>query len=686
MADLKNAVPGRLRVSQLVTFGFRICGLFALLTCGFYDLSWAGPELVSGRAAKAPPQPPPIEHLSPHQASPGPKPLGITPYSIGQPTDEEQLYLEYLNRMRANPTAEGLRLATTTEPNVVSAYGDFSVDLSLMQSEFATNPPVAPLAMNAQLMAAARWHSGDMFTNQYQGHFQTVGTLSLSPGDRIKTNGYTPSIYGENVFSYATSVFQGHAAFAVDWGNAPGGMQTPPGHRDNMLLPDFREVGIGVVDGLNGTVGPQLVTQDFGTQFSATPFITGVVYFDLNGNGFYDIGEGIGGVAVNTPGSSFFTTTADSGGYALPVPGNGTYTLSFTASGLSNQIVANVSGLHNAKIDYSPTYTAPIILGPNPAALNQNNSYTFSGVAGATAYQWQQALLSPYTQVEGAENGLSNVTVSASPGYSVISTEFAAAGTYSFKLAHSDPVDQSLELNALLLLGSNSSLNFAAQLGFSLSNEVAEAQISIDGGTTWQTVWSEPGNDGTIPVDTSFVNRSIPLNAYSGQLAQVRFVYAYSGGLHFGSDPQVGLYLDSISLSDAQQLSETIISTVASGTSFNFAPAIATNYLLAVRAKINTRTLPWGPAFTVSTATGTPAPAIEILSIPAISGSQVQIDFIVSNFQSAMTFQLFHSAGLTGGWTQDASATLQTLVANSKFRFLTSTTGGASQFFKVRAN
>ena len=272
-----------------------------------------------------------------------------------------------LNRMRANPTAEGQRLATTTDPNVVSAYGDFSVDLSLMQSEFATNPPVAPLAMNAQLTSAARWRSGDMLTNEYQGHFQTVGTLSLSPGDRIKTNGYKASIYGENVFSYATSVFQGHAAFAVDWGNAPGGMQTPPGHRDNMLLGDFREVGIGVVDGLNGTVGPQLVTQDFGTQTAATPFITGVVYFDLNGNGFYDMGEENGGVTVDTTGSTFFTTTADSGGYALPVPGNGTYPLTFTASGLSNQIVANVSGLLNAKIDYSPTYTAPVISGPNPA-------------------------------------------------------------------------------------------------------------------------------------------------------------------------------------------------------------------------------------------------------------------------------------------------------------------------------
>ena len=38
-----------------------------------------------------------------------------TLYSFGQPTDEDQLYLELINRARANPTAEGLRLATSTD-------------------------------------------------------------------------------------------------------------------------------------------------------------------------------------------------------------------------------------------------------------------------------------------------------------------------------------------------------------------------------------------------------------------------------------------------------------------------------------------------------------------------------------------------------------------------------------------
>src|SRR5262249_40375589 len=158
----------------------------------------------------------------------------------------------------------------------------------------------------------------------------------------------------------------GHAGFNVDWGNGPGGMQSPPGHRENIANPSFREVGVGVVDGSNGTVGPQLVTQDFGTRQSATPLITGVVYYDFNSNSFYDLAEGIGGVTVDVSSSSYHAVTASSGGYAVPVPGNGTYTVTFIAPGLAtNQQQVTVAGLQNVKLDYLPTYSPPVISGPN---------------------------------------------------------------------------------------------------------------------------------------------------------------------------------------------------------------------------------------------------------------------------------------------------------------------------------
>src|SRR3569832_2162151 len=94
----------------------------ALLICALPGN--AAPQRVAGPKAHAPPPAPPIEQIQAPTPASGdkPKPMGITLYSIGQPTDEEQLYLEYLNRMRANPTAEGQRLAVTTDLNVLAAY------------------------------------------------------------------------------------------------------------------------------------------------------------------------------------------------------------------------------------------------------------------------------------------------------------------------------------------------------------------------------------------------------------------------------------------------------------------------------------------------------------------------------------------------------------------------------------
>ncbi|PYJ06583.1 MAG: hypothetical protein DME25_06315, partial [Verrucomicrobia bacterium] len=146
------------------------------------------PVAQAGPAPQAPPPAPPSEVRAPGPKGSTPGPTGPgTLYSIGQPTDEEQLYLEYINRSRANPPAEGVRLATTTDPDVLSAYSYFSVDLSLLQSEFNTNPVAPPLAMNAKLLASARLHSGDMLTNDFQGHNGTDGSTF---DQRITAQGY----------------------------------------------------------------------------------------------------------------------------------------------------------------------------------------------------------------------------------------------------------------------------------------------------------------------------------------------------------------------------------------------------------------------------------------------------------------------------------------------------------------
>jgi uncharacterized protein YkwD len=322
-----------------------------------------------GAQADAPIAPPPAPPVitSASLSFSAPKTTTAQLYSIGSPTNEEQYYLELINRARANPTAEGIRMATTTDQQVRNAYNSFGVNLVLMQAQFATILPAPPLSMNATLTTAARAHSQNMLQNNYQGHDGPDGTLTTRLQNYTAgANGWS---VGENVYAYSKSVWYGHAGFQVDWGGtaATGGMQSPPGHRLNIHSTGFREVGIGVVLGSNGSVGPQLVTQDFGSRGGLLPFVTGVVYRDLNSNGFYDPGEGLGGVTVNVSNSNSYAVTANSGGYSVPVPGSGNYTVTFSGgSAPTSQKNVSVINGQNAKSDYVVTGSATPTPTPTP--------------------------------------------------------------------------------------------------------------------------------------------------------------------------------------------------------------------------------------------------------------------------------------------------------------------------------
>lgn len=298
------------------------------------------------------------------------------PFSIGQPTAQEQLALEYMNRARADAIVEANRLANETDSDVTSAYNSFGVTGPNIVEQFTwyvdndcIDRNAQPLTFSDKLLTAARLHTQDMFNNQFQGHSSSSNPPApLQPGDdpglRLNRVGYDWRGYGENVFAFAASVPQAHASFGVDWGNlnSPGsscynpafsteGMQNPAGHRQILHNDDFKEVGIGVIEGTNGSVGPVLTTQDFGNPGAAV-FATGVVYEDLNGNQFYDVGEGRGGVRVDVLGSAYYAVTSESGGYAVPVSQAGATTVTFSGGGFSTFQANAEFADRNIKIDY----------------------------------------------------------------------------------------------------------------------------------------------------------------------------------------------------------------------------------------------------------------------------------------------------------------------------------------------
>jgi uncharacterized protein YkwD len=102
------------------------------------------------------------------------------------------------------------------------------------------------LEWDDNLVPVARSHSEEMFRLKYFSHESPV---SGSPFDRLKSAGITYSRAGENL-AYAQSVAVAHRAL----------MQSP-GHRENILRPEFTRMGIGVINaGVYGRMATQLFT------------------------------------------------------------------------------------------------------------------------------------------------------------------------------------------------------------------------------------------------------------------------------------------------------------------------------------------------------------------------------------------------------------------------------------------
>jgi len=101
------------------------------------------------------------------------------------------------------------------------------------------------LSMDDTLRAVARLHSQDMLARGYFSHYSPDGT---SPFDRMASFHITFTFAGENL------------ALAPNVELAMQGLMNSPGHKANILSPDFRKVGIGVLDG--GIYG-EMFSQEF---------------------------------------------------------------------------------------------------------------------------------------------------------------------------------------------------------------------------------------------------------------------------------------------------------------------------------------------------------------------------------------------------------------------------------------
>ncbi|MCP4428900.1 MAG: hypothetical protein GY803_30825 [Chloroflexi bacterium] len=218
----------------------------------------------------------------------------------------------------------------------------FELEVIRLTNIERTSRGLYPLKRNLDLIDAARLHNQDMIDNNFTDH---IGSDDSTPAERACRAGYTPygwgdCYVGENIaWGYTTpsSVVQG-------WMNSQG-------HKDNILNPNYREIGVG--HNVGGTYG-NYWTMGLGAQPSVLPvFIndddeettTRDVTMTLTKedvSSWGSIGD-ITGVKISED-SSFTGVSWQSWAQNLPFtlsPGNGTKTVYVRFTDGSNEVTSS---------------------------------------------------------------------------------------------------------------------------------------------------------------------------------------------------------------------------------------------------------------------------------------------------------------------------------------------------------
>lgn len=150
---------------------------------------------------------------------------------------------ETLNFITIPPSSqEHIDLKFTQKELTVSPQDEQAM-LSLINAE-RQKEGLESLKSDEKLKGLAQAHAKDMFERGYFSHYSPEG---LSPFDRMEKAKIQFQAAGENL-ALAPSVNLAHQ-----------GLMNSPGHRKNILSPDFGKVGIGAIDG--GVYGVMFVQE-----------------------------------------------------------------------------------------------------------------------------------------------------------------------------------------------------------------------------------------------------------------------------------------------------------------------------------------------------------------------------------------------------------------------------------------
>jgi uncharacterized protein YkwD len=160
----------------------------------------------------------------------------------GKKKTVKRCYKKTVKRATSQPVpVNGAAAATATKPVAepdTPAPGGIRADLRECANKERAKVGLGALKDNPILDVAAQAHSLDMKLRHYFSHDTPEGK---SPFDRIDAlyNGFNPLTWmGENI----AMGFEDAASVCEAWMNSPG-------HRANILRPQFKEIGTGWIDG-----------------------------------------------------------------------------------------------------------------------------------------------------------------------------------------------------------------------------------------------------------------------------------------------------------------------------------------------------------------------------------------------------------------------------------------------------
>ena len=202
----------------------------------------------------------------------------------------------------ATPAADLTALQTGYDPSVQPADQVYNEAQTVYLGNLARQANgVPPLRWNRQLTYAARWFSWDSAENRPGGFCGHQDTQGQWPSYRALAFGYLGFAGAENAFCGYLSPQ-----------DAINGWMNSPGHRANLLDPNWREIGLGYY--LRTTDGRGYVTQDFGTDaayapvvinnealFTTSPNVNLYIYNRATGGGFAGIGPIYQMMVSNSP-------------------------------------------------------------------------------------------------------------------------------------------------------------------------------------------------------------------------------------------------------------------------------------------------------------------------------------------------------------------------------------------------